>query len=118
MNYHARCLLCGGHLIPAVGSAATAPWRCPVCFVAFWAGELTPEARSAWRKHHRDFGPSNTDSARVVRSAVKAEMEAAAARGVSLRPDQLGLVDKATLAGLARAFPVAAGFLEKVQGAS
>lgn len=98
--YRRTCPDCGGLLSPNVLGHEIAPWRCDICNWAFWVGELTQQARSAYRPFQRDWGALNTESHRLVRLAVAREQQEAYARGCSLRYDQIGLVQERTLRGV------------------
>lgn len=101
------CPGCGTALAVVVAGPATAPWRCGTCRYGYWDREVAPDAAAAWRREH-DFGFGET--ARTIAREVKGEHAAAHARGVSVREDQIHLLDAAQRALLAR-WPALSGSL-------
>ena len=105
------CPNCGAHLTLVALSAKCAPWLCGPprgCSRGWWPSELTAGARGSWRGSHKDFG--HGPAGRAVRAAVEADVAAAAARGTSVPPDRLALLDAVTLGRLAADVRVDATF--------
>lgn len=98
--YQTSCPNCGAQLAPVALDPDTASWLCAHCALGWWTAELGAEARAAWRPQHRDFG--HGPLARDIRAACHRERTEARTRGTSARLDQLALLDKATLDGLAK----------------
>lgn len=99
-SYATKCLACGGPLSPVALDPDTAPWLCQIAHQGlrgYWACELASQA-PAYRSQHSDFGFGAP--AIALRALVDQEHAAAVTRGTSLREDQLGLVDAATLTRL------------------
>lgn len=114
------CPNCGRSLVPVALDPQSAPWMCPSaggCGRGWWAREIAPDAASAWRSAQHDFGFGVF--AQTLRRDVKAEHAAAHERGVSVREDQLPLLDPAALAALLAVWGprVDAAFLALVQAA-
>ena len=99
--YLLSCPNCGAPVTLVALTARTAPWLCGPprgCSRGWWPSELTAGARVAWRGSHKDFG--HGPAGRAVRAAVEGDVAAAVARGTSVPPDRLGLLDAATLGRL------------------
>lgn len=96
-TYLTSCPKCGGQLAPVALDPQTAPWLCASCGLGFFAAELSPAARSAYRPQFRDHGTS----AHAIHLARDAELAEAHARGTSARDDQIGILDDGQLAFVA-----------------
>ena len=77
------CLKCGGDLTPTALGPQSAPYVCLECHHAYFAAELSQEARPHFRKDQHDFGRHTP----VIRDQVRVELEAAHARGTSAREE-------------------------------
>lgn len=105
MNYLRTCHICGQELVPSAHGPSTPPWQCLECHHAWWTSELSQEARQAFQPNRRDFGYKGTPQDSWVAGQRSQEMAEALHRGVSLRPDQLGLVHHDLLHSLLQRFP-------------
>jgi hypothetical protein len=65
-----------------------------------------------------DWGPLSSKSHKAVREAVRIEIEAAHARGVSVRREQLGLIPGTSLTALMKRHHVAEGFAPAMRTAA
>lgn len=115
--YIQSCPRCGGPLAPNASGPHTAPWRCDECRQSYYAAELTQDARAAYRMAQRDYGTLGSPAQRQVATAVREETHAAAARGTSLRRDQLGLVTPETMDALLSGFAVHPSFAAQMRAA-
>lgn len=89
-TYRVTCPYCNGQLYPIAFTPESAPWACSICHYAWWASELTEEARKIFRPFYADFGfgPKTVE----LQEKVQAEREEARVRGTSVRMDQLQLL--------------------------
>lgn len=88
--YRLTCPYCNGALYPAVFTPESAPWVCVICHNAWWAAELTEEARKRFRPALCDFGigPGLLE----LQQQVLEERDQARAHGTSVRSDQIQLL--------------------------
>jgi hypothetical protein len=100
--YFKTCPHCGGQLQPNASGPEIPPWRCDDCLVFYWVAELSQEARASYRPAQMDWGHRGSAAHLAVREAVRIEAEQACLRGVSVRREQLGLLDKRSVSGLLR----------------
>lgn len=107
-TYRLTCPYCNGHLYPAFFTPDSAPWLCSICHQAWWATELSEEARARFRPALCDFGigPGLLE----LQALVLEERELARARGTSVRADQLQLLPLNILQNLP--LPATEGFGE------
>lgn len=89
-DYRTTCPYCNAVLYPAVFTPDSAPWICVICHHAWWATELSEEARKQFRPALCDFGYGM--KLVELQEKVLAEREAARARGTSVRSDQVQLL--------------------------
>lgn len=89
-TYRVTCPWCNNALYPIAFTPESAPWVCVVCSNAWWAAELSEEARKRFRPAVCDFGigPGLLE----LQAKVLQEREEARARGTSVRHDQVQLL--------------------------
>lgn len=116
MAYLTTCLSCGAQLQPVVLGPDSPPWLCgPTgCAHAFWACELSPDARRAWKPTRRSF---HSWAHPVLDEGRRAEFVAAHRRGTSALPEHLPLLSVAQLQALSSNPRLEASFLSLVQAA-
>lgn len=89
-NYRLTCPYCNGALYPAVFTPESAPWVCVICHYAWWAAELSEEARKRFRPALCDFGIG--PGLHELQEKVLAERDEARTHGTSVRSDQVQLL--------------------------
>lgn len=116
-SYLTSCPNCGAQLQPVLLDPTVAPWVCvvPACRRGWFACELTAEARKAWVSAHRSHTPTFRQA--TLDAALAAELAGAHARGSSARPEQLAVLDLASLNTLAALVPPGGSFHAQVQAA-
>lgn len=103
IGYVIDCPSCGAHLAPHAGDHQSAPWLCTNCARGFWVCELGADARAGYRAVHHDWG-HNPALRLSLHAGRAAEAEAARARGTSLLPEAVHMLDRAHLAGFLHHF--------------
>jgi DNA-directed RNA polymerase subunit M/transcription elongation factor TFIIS len=118
--HHKTCPRCGGILHPNIAGPETPPWRCDECHKSYWVAQLTQEARQHFRHAQHDYGWLGSPGHTLVHEAIEVEMREAAARGVSLRREQIGLIGKAELKALMERHKgqIGSGFLRYLRQAA
>ena len=106
-TYRVTCPYCNGHLYPAFFTPESAPWLCSICHNAWWASELTEQARKLFRPALCDFG-IDYGLRDTLEKTVITERDDARARGTSVRSDQLQLLPLSILQRIPR--PTTEGF--------
>lgn len=115
--YHRSCPFCGGNVDANCAAPDTPPWRCAACLWSFWVAQMTPEARCSVRPSRLDWGEGHHEATKKIHADVEAERLAAHVRGVSVRREQLGLVNKDDLALLLKRHHLSPHFAELFEGA-
>jgi hypothetical protein len=91
-EYHLSCPHCGALLEPYVGTPESAPWLCQNCRRGWFAAELTPEARKAWRPLEKDHHGLDHDAFMQIDLDRHLEIDEARKRNTSARHDHLALL--------------------------
>jgi hypothetical protein len=83
------CPNCSDPLVPLATDEQTPPWKCSHCLLGWWNGELTTEARAAWRNGVQDFQWESEIAASLHR-----ERQLASMRGTSCTIEHLAYLTR------------------------